>query len=207
MSDLKLNAEDEVLLESLVLAASDNVARAPASDRDQFAPERRRAFVETSGDENVYLGTGDAWVEVSNATGLVSSLFQGGDLDVANVTSDSVNTDEVSNKDYNESVDVHAGVSGTVTLDLSVANVHHVEATGDVTLEFANATAGTGNSLLVYLVDDDGTGPHTISWPASVVWSDGDTVAEIPADGDVEVSLLSGDGSEWRGRESGRQFA
>ena len=93
MSDLKLNAEDEVLLESLVLAASDNVARAPASDRDQFAPERRRAFVETSGDENVYLGTGDAWVEVSNATGLVSSLFQGGDLDVANVTSDSVNTE------------------------------------------------------------------------------------------------------------------
>ena len=120
---------------------------------------------------------------------------------------DSVNTEEIQNSDYNESVEVHSGVSGAVTLDLSVANVHHVEATGDVTLEFANATEGTGNSLLVYLVDDDGTGPHTISWPASVVWSDGEVVDEIPSDGDVEVSLLSGDGSEWRGRESGRQFA
>lgn len=84
MSDLKLSAEDEVLLESLVLAASDNVARAPASDRDQFAPERRRAFVETSGDENVYLGTGDAWVDVSENTGFVSALLG----------SDSVNTED-----------------------------------------------------------------------------------------------------------------
>lgn len=114
---------------------------------------------------------------------------------------------EILNSDYNESVEVHATASGTVTLDLSVANVHHVEATGDVTLEFENATEGEGNSLLVYLVDDDSTGPHAISWPASVVWSDGDAVVEIPADGDVEISLLSGDGSEWRGRESGRQFA
>ena len=119
----------------------------------------------------------------------------------------SLKTDEIQNSDYNESVEVHATASGTVTLDLSVANVHHVEATDDVTLEFANATADVGNSLLVYLTDDDATGPHTISWPASVVWSDGDIVDQIPADDDVEVSLLSGDGSEFRGRESGRQFA
>ena len=126
---------------------------------------------------------------------------------ISALEADSVSTDEIQNSDYNESVEVHATASGTVTLDLSVANVHHVEATGDVTLEFDNATEGTGNSLLVYLSDDDATGPHTISWPASVVWSDGDPVDEIPADGDVEVSLLSGDGSEWRGRESGRAFA
>ena len=126
---------------------------------------------------------------------------------VGEMDSQAVSTGEILNSDYNESVEVHATASGTVTLDLSVANVHHVEATGDVTLEFENATEGTGNSLLVYLVDDDATGPHTISWPASVVWSDGEPVDEIPAEGDVEVSLLSGDGSEWRGRESGRQFA
>lgn len=78
-NDLQLSDQDEVLLESLVLAASDNVARAPASDRDQYAPERRRAFVETSGAENVYLGTGSAWVDVSENTGLLSKLFSGGD--------------------------------------------------------------------------------------------------------------------------------
>jgi hypothetical protein len=88
-NDLQLSDQDEVLLESLVLAASDNVARAPASDRDQYAPERRRAFVETSGAGNVYLGTGSAWVDVSENTGLLSSLFGGGDGNF-----DSVNTDE-----------------------------------------------------------------------------------------------------------------
>lgn len=88
-NDLQLSDQDEVLLESLVLAASDNVARAPASDRDQYAPERRRAFVETSGAGNVYLGTGSAWVDVSENTGLLSSLFGGGDGNF-----DSVNTEQ-----------------------------------------------------------------------------------------------------------------
>lgn len=89
-NDLQLSDQDEVLLESLVLAASDNVARAPASDRDQYAPERRRAFVETSGAGNVYLGTGSAWVDVSENTGLLSKLFSGGDGNF-----DSVNTSQV----------------------------------------------------------------------------------------------------------------
>jgi len=78
-NDLQLSDQDEVLLESLVLAASDNVTRAPGSDRSQFAPTRRRVFVETDGNENVYLGTGNAWVDVSENTGLLSSLFGGGD--------------------------------------------------------------------------------------------------------------------------------
>jgi len=93
-NDLQLSDQDEVLLESLVLAASDNVARAPASDRDQFAPERRRAFVETSGDENVYLGTGNAWIDVSENTGLLSKLFSGGDGDFDSVNTGALSTDQ-----------------------------------------------------------------------------------------------------------------
>jgi len=104
-NDLQLSDQDEVLLESLVLAASDNVTRAPGSDRSQFAPTRRRVFVETDGNENVYLGTGNAWVDVSENTGLLSSLFGGGDgnfdsVDTGSATvtnqvdAGSVNTDD-----------------------------------------------------------------------------------------------------------------
>lgn len=78
MSDLQLNAQDDVLLESLVLAASDNVVRAPPSDRSDYAAERRRVYVETGGAGDVYLGTGDAWVNVSETTGLIANLFGGG---------------------------------------------------------------------------------------------------------------------------------
>jgi len=118
-NDLQLSDQDEVLLESLVLAASDNVTRAPGSDRSQFAPTRRRVFVETDGNENVYLGTGNAWVDVSENTGLLSSLFGGGDgnfdsVDTGSATvtnqvdAGSVNTDdiEIGNEDFVTSGDL-----------------------------------------------------------------------------------------------------
>ena len=114
-NDLQLSDQDEVLLESLVLAASDNVARAPASDRDQFAPERRRAFVETSGNENVYLGTGSEWVDVSENTGLLSKLFSGGDGNF-----DSVNTGNllIGDVEYLNHINDYV-VSGGGAIDIS----------------------------------------------------------------------------------------
>ena len=126
--------------------------------------------------------------------------------DVSNVGD--VESVSLSNQDYNESVETHATASGTVTIDLSLANVHHVEAVDNVTIEFAGVTATpAGNSVVIYVTDDDGTGPHTISWPASVVWDGGDVVGEVGASSDVEASLLSGDGgTEWRGRLSGEDF-
>jgi len=92
MSDLRLSDADEVLLESLVLSAADNVAKAESSKRANHAPTRRRAYVETDTD-NVYLGTGSQWVDVSENTGLLSSLFDGGDGNF-----ESVNTDNTTYK-------------------------------------------------------------------------------------------------------------
>jgi len=124
------------------------------------------------------------------------------------VTFGVVNTGEVSNSDYNEVVQTFSG-SGTFDIDLSAGNVVSVAATGDVTITFSNVTSTpAGNSLLVYFEDDDGSGPHTISWPASVVWDGGTAVAEIPGSGDIEVTLITDDGgTEWRGRQGGRDFA
>jgi len=81
-----------------------------------------------------------------------------------------------------------------------------VAATENITVEFANV--GTGSkSLTVYLTDGDDMGPYTVTWPASVEWSEGTVVDEIPASGDVEVFLLSPDGgTTWRARRGGRNF-
>lgn len=118
-------------------------------------------------------------------------------------------TDAVENSDYNEAVETHTTASGTVSIDLSVANVHRVEAIDNITIEFENATADpAGNSVVIYVVDDDGDGPYTISWPESVEWDDGNVVDEVGADSNVEIGLLSDDGGDtWRGRESGVAFA
>lgn len=147
----------------------------------------------------------------------IAYIFTGGDpssdsdwsaISIAPVNGRTIEPARINNQDYNESVVTHASASGTVDLDLAEANVHHVEAVGDVTLTFSNVTTTPpGNSLVVYLTDDDGTGPHTISWPSAVVWNGGNTVSEIPASSNVEVTLPTGDGgTEWRARRSGRGF-
>lgn len=117
--------------------------------------------------------------------------------------------DTLANQDYNEAVATQTATTGTITIDLSAANLHEIEADGDITIAFSNVSSSPpGNSLTLYLYDDDATGPHTITWPASVEWSNGNAETEIPSDGDIEISLISPDGgTTWRARLSGEAFA
>lgn len=130
-------------------------------------------------------------------------------VDVTTVGADSVDTDAVENQDYNEAVETHATASGTVTVDLAVANVHRIEAIDNVTIAFSNvSSAPPGNSLLLKFTDDDAGGPYTITWPASVIWANGDVRNEISASGNLRVSLETDDGgTEWWAVRSGEDFA
>jgi len=137
-----------------------------------------------------------------DGTRAMSGALDMGSNSINNITA-------LDNQDYNESVNTIADASGTTDIDLSTANWHEIEADGDITITFSNVT-GTppGNSLLLYFEDDDGTGPHTISWPASVVWSDGTVRDTIEADSDLEISLRSPDGgTTWRATRSGVNFS
>jgi hypothetical protein len=118
------------------------------------------------------------------------------------------NAGSIDNEDYNESVNTQTATSGTVTIDLSVANMHEVEADGDITIEFSNVTSTPeGNSLLLRIFDDDTTGPHTITWPASVEWSQGTVRDTVDSDGELEISLRSYDGgTTWKASRSGENF-
>jgi len=141
MSDLRLSDADEVLLESLVLSAADNVAKAESSKRANHAPTRRRAYVETDTD-NVYLGTGSQWVDVSENTGILSALFAGGDLTANSIDSGSVTTDSASVTNQVDAGSVNTGdatidgdtaglsVSEGRTSELSVHNGNNVEVGG-----------------------------------------------------------------------------
>jgi len=130
---------------------------------------------------------------------------------IGTMDSVTVDTTAVLNADYNETVERHASASGTVTLDLSAANIHVVEAIDNVTVEVENVTADpAGNSTLVQFEDDDDGGPYTISWGDSwntLRWASGDEVAEIPGEGSVRVGLTSFDGGDqWDALESAANF-
>lgn len=148
---------------------------------------------------------------VSDSLQILSSIWDGSDL-VADVSNTLVDTTEVQNQDYNESITTHATASGTVTLDLAASNVHRVEATGDITLELSNVTSTPpGNSVLVKLLDDDGSGPHSITYGTSwntILWDGGTVRDEIPASGNMRLSFESDDGGvNWWGIRSGSGFA
>lgn len=81
MSNLKLDNQDRVLLESLAVAAVDDVVRAQPSARSDYAPESGRVFEETTGNEDVFLGTGSSWVNVSDATPFVADVLSGGTVE------------------------------------------------------------------------------------------------------------------------------
>jgi hypothetical protein len=115
----------------------------------------------------------------------------------------------ISNEDYSETVTTIASASGTTDLDLSTANEFRVEAIDNLTFTFSNVTSDpSGNSVTIYVVESDGAGPYTLSWPASFVWDGGTVVGEVTQNGNVEISALSDDGgTEWRGRKSGENFS
>lgn len=122
-----------------------------------------------------------------------------------------VDTPRIDFDDANEPVVEQTAQTGTVTLDLSAANRHRVEADGDVTIEFSNVSGSPkGNSVLVYLYDSDGTGPHTVSWPSGTEWPGGNSTDTIESNSDVEIGLTSDDGDAatptWRASERGAGF-
>jgi hypothetical protein len=122
---------------------------------------------------------------------------------------DVLDSNSIANTDYNESTQTISSASGTTDLDLSQANTFRVEAIDNLTFTFSNVTSTpSGNSITVYVVESDGAGPYTLSWPSSVVWNGGSAVGEVAQNSNVEISLLSDDGgTEWRGRLSGENFA
>lgn len=117
--------------------------------------------------------------------------------------------DAIANTDYNEAVGTQTGTSGTVTIDLSAANMHEVEADGDITIAFSNVTSmPPGNSILLRFEDTDTTGPHTITWPSSVEWSQGTVRDTIGQDDDLEIALRTYDGgATWYASRAGVSFA
>jgi hypothetical protein len=142
-----------------------------------------------------------------DGTRAMSGALDMGSNAIQNVTN--ADTDSLSNQDYNEAVGTQTGTSGTVTVDLSAANMHEIEADGDITIQFSNVTSSPpGNSILVRIYDADSTGSHAITWPASVEWRNGNVENTLPQDGELEIALRTYDGGTvWKASLAGEAFS
>lgn len=87
-------------------------------------------------------------------------------------------------------------VSGTTTLNLSVANYFHGAMSGAVTIAFSNVPA-TGHFVGIIL-ELTGNG-SALNWPSSVEWPGG-SAPDAPANGDTNIYVLftRDGGTTWR---------
>jgi len=177
-------------------ANANEIAEWNGSSWDFFAPDEGWAvFIEDIDLLKVYQA-GD-WVAFGSAIdhGNLSGLSDDDHtqyllVDGTRAMTGALDTPAIDNQDYTESVETSSGVSGTQTVDLSLSNWHEFEADGDITIQFSNVSSTPpGNSVILYFEDTDTTGPHTITWPASVVWADGNVRDTIEVDDDLEMTV------------------
>jgi len=84
----------------------------------------------------------------------------------------SINISSLEYDSFRQSVDA-ANVSGTAGLDLSSSNLFERTLTGNTTFEFNNAASNPAGNSFTLVVQQDGTGGHSITWPNSVEWDSG----------------------------------
>jgi hypothetical protein len=119
-----------------------------------------------------------------------------------------VSASRVDNDDYHETV-VSESVSGTAGLDLSAANVFEHTLTGDTNFEFNNPSSSPAGNSFTIVVQQDGTGGHSLSWPSSVQWDSGSVPSlDTSANAKHMLGFVSPDGgSTWIGVLSASEIA
>lgn len=118
--------------------------------------------------------------------------------------------DTLSLVQFDETLDEPAVVSNEITIDLDAGSVFVCELNDDVTDVIISNAASVGRvSSFTLVLIQDSTGGRGVTWPASILWSNGET-PELPSgvgEDIVFVFFTVDGGTTWRGMESGRLFA
>lgn len=107
----------------------------------------------------------------------------------------------------NEEVEV-LGTTGTVNINCELANLFTIALTGDVTFTISNPPAsGTAYSMVVKITQDSTA--RTVTWPASVKWSQGAVPALSSGSGEIDIFVLFtvDAGTTWFAFQAGRDMS
>lgn len=98
-----------------------------------------------------------------------------------------------------------SGASGTVTLDVSTANVFSISTAGNITIAFSNVP-NVANTIVSVIIIVSAGGAHTVSWPASVEWPGNNTPAQTASQVDIYALITVDGGGTWRGVRTARDL-
>lgn len=109
--------------------------------------------------------------------------------------------DEIAAGAITQAVVDHGAMGATETFDFTAGKDHEGTIDTNLTVTLTGATDGEAAWMTLKLTDSGG--PHTITWPASVVWP-GDEPPDAPDAGEtLVVTLFSYDATTWYGSYPG----
>ncbi len=138
---------------------------------------------------------------------LTGATIAGATLSGAIVGADQIMS-AVTHKDYAETCAENAASGATATIDLNDGNVHHVQLTDNCTFTFSNPVASGDSSSFTLILEQDGTGSRTATWPAEVKWAGASapTLTTTADRFDVLAFTTVDGGTRWFGFVAGQDF-
>ena len=139
---------------------------------------------------------------------LTGATIAGATLSGAIVGADQIMS-AVTHKDYAETCAENAASGAAATIDLNDGNVHHVQLTDNCTFTFSNPVTTGDSSSFTLILEQDGTGSRTATWPASVKWAaaTAPTLTTTADRFDVLAFTTVDGGTRWFGFVAGQDFA
>lgn len=102
---------------------------------------------------------------------------------------------------YIDKTITNAAATGTVTLDLSAADVFDLTLAGNTTLAVTNAPTLSGETFAIVIRARQGATAYTLGWFPGITWLASSTPAAPAANKIVEYILSTSDASAWLGRK------
>lgn len=144
----------------------------------------------------------------TSGTSIQNSAWTLDDSGVMNAADGVLQRPEI--KDYAETVATPSSSAGTLTLDMTTANVFEVTLTENVTtLTISNPPASGKAGSLTLILKQDATGSRTFAWPASVKSAGGTdpTISSAANAVDIYTLLTTDAGTTWYVFTGGQAFS
>jgi hypothetical protein len=186
-----------------VVARADEVAANTlqvAADADQVAADRVAvdAALASIADGPVASVAGQTGVVSLENLSTAGVATQAGTETLANKT---VSGPRSSMAQYIDKTITNAAATGTVTLDLSAADVFDLTLSGNTALAISNAPSLAGETFTVVVRVRQGGTARTLAWWGGITWLATSTPATPAANKIVEYVLSTTNGTAWLGRK------
>ncbi|QPI08260.1 hypothetical protein IM687_13740 [Stutzerimonas stutzeri] len=117
------------------------------------------------------------------------------------LTNKTVSGPRASMAQYIDKTITNAAATGTVTLDLSAADVFDLTLAGNTTLALSNAPALSGETFAIVIRVRQGATAYSLAWFSGITWLALSTPATPAANKIVEYIMSTTNGTSWLGRK------